>query len=87
MRVEIKQISKEYKEKQVLNNVSFDIESGTVCGLLGINGAGKSTLMKILIGMVSADSGRILDEWESRFESEIWGINRGSSNLPEFVCF
>ena len=60
MRVEIKQISKEYKEKQVLNNVSFDIESGTVCGLLGINGAGKSTLMKILIGMVSADSGRIL---------------------------
>ena len=47
MQVKIQNLSKTYKEKQVLQDISFDIKSGTVCGLLGVNGAGKSTTMNI----------------------------------------
>lgn len=51
MQITVKQLSKSYKDKTILDNVTFTIESGTVCGLLGVNGAGKSTLMKILFGL------------------------------------
>ena len=47
MQITVKQLSKSYKDKTILDNVTFTIESGTVCGLLGVNGAGKSTLMKV----------------------------------------
>ncbi|CUW08411.1 ATP-binding cassette domain-containing protein [Leuconostoc gasicomitatum] len=59
MEVSIKNVSKQFKDKQVLRDVSFTIESGSVCGLLGINGAGKSTLMKILYGLEQKDKGQI----------------------------
>jgi len=59
MEVSIKNVSKQFKDKQVLRDVSFTIESGSVCGLLGINGAGKSTLMKLLYGLEQKDKGQI----------------------------
>ncbi|RPI18392.1 MAG: ABC transporter ATP-binding protein [Ignavibacteriae bacterium] len=43
-----------------LKGVSFNIEKGEVCGYLGANGAGKSTTIKILTGMIKADSGSAL---------------------------
>jgi ABC-2 type transport system ATP-binding protein len=42
---------------KALNGVSFEIERGEVCGYLGANGAGKSTTIRILSGMIHADSG------------------------------
>lgn len=59
MEVSIKNVSKKFKGKQVLKDISFTIESGSVCGLLGINGAGKSTLMKLLYGLEQKDQGQI----------------------------
>ena len=59
MQITVKQLSKSYKDKTILDNVTFTIESGTVCGLLGVNGAGKSTLMKILFGLLPKSSGEI----------------------------
>ena len=59
MEITVKQLSKSYKDKTILDNITFTIESGTVCGLLGVNGAGKSTLMKILFGLVQKSSGEI----------------------------
>jgi ABC-2 type transport system ATP-binding protein len=53
----IKELSKSFGEKQVLESVSFKIPKGKVCALLGLNGAGKSTLMKIICNLVFADSG------------------------------
>jgi len=51
-------LSKTYpNDVKALDSVSFKIEKGEVCGYLGANGAGKSTTIKILTGMISADSG------------------------------
>lgn len=60
MQIQIKHIKKVFKDKEVLNDISFTIESGSICGLLGVNGAGKSTLMKILYGLESQSAGEIL---------------------------
>jgi ABC-2 type transport system ATP-binding protein len=43
-----------------LDGISFSIESGEICGYLGANGAGKTTTVKILTGMLSADSGEVI---------------------------
>jgi ribose transport system ATP-binding protein len=52
-------VSKRYGATVALDDVSFDLRAGEVCGLLGENGAGKSTLVKILSGIVVPDTGEI----------------------------
>ena len=66
MQITVKQLSKSYKDKTILDNITFTIESGTVSGLLGVNGAGKSTLMKILFGLVQKSSGEIRFDGSSK---------------------
>ena len=55
----LKNINKTYGKEQVLHNISFDIEQGEICGLIGENGAGKTTLMRILLGLIQSDKGEI----------------------------
>jgi ABC-type multidrug transport system ATPase subunit len=52
-------ISKSYGGRNVLHQVSFEIEAGDVVGLLGVNGAGKTTLMRVLLGLAQADAGTV----------------------------
>lgn len=42
-----------------MNNISFEVENGTIIGLLGVNGAGKTTLLKLLSGLLQATYGEI----------------------------
>lgn len=59
----IENISKSYKKRKVVKDVSFSVESGKVVGLLGPNGAGKTTSFYMVVGLVQADEGQIiLDE-------------------------
>ncbi|CAG5079868.1 Oidioi.mRNA.OKI2018_I69.PAR.g9402.t1.cds [Oikopleura dioica] len=58
--IQIKNITKFYKEKSALKNVSFDLNRGETVCLLGSNGAGKTTLLSILCKLNSASSGVIL---------------------------
>ena len=48
--IQIKNLHKSYGKKQVLKNISLELESGKIIGLLGPNGSGKTTLIKILNG-------------------------------------
>ncbi|WP_414474745.1 sugar ABC transporter ATP-binding protein [Microvirga sp. M2] len=58
--LDVRAVSKRYGATTALDGVSFTLQSGEVCGLLGENGAGKSTLVKLLSGVVTPDSGEIL---------------------------
>lgn len=55
--VSVKNITKRFDDKLVLDNVSFDIKEGDIFGLIGPNGAGKSTLINIITGLIKANSG------------------------------
>ncbi len=55
----VKEISKSFKKRKVVDGVSFSVESGQVVGLLGPNGAGKTTSFYMVVGLVSPDSGNI----------------------------
>ncbi|AZT84586.1 LPS export ABC transporter ATP-binding protein [Marinobacter sp. NP-4(2019)] len=52
-------LAKSYKHKKVVLDVSLEIRSGEIVGLLGPNGAGKTTCFYMIVGLVSADNGRI----------------------------
>ncbi|MGT2799184.1 lantibiotic protection ABC transporter ATP-binding subunit [Streptococcus marmotae] len=60
--LEIKGLTKQYHNQLVLNQVSIQVEKGTVYGLLGPNGAGKSTLLKLITRTIPKTSGEILFE-------------------------
>jgi len=53
------ELSKSYRERKVVNNLSLEIQRGEVVGLLGPNGAGKTTTFYIMVGLIKADGGRI----------------------------
>ena len=52
-------LCKSYGEQQVVNNLNLDIQRGECFGLLGPNGAGKTTTLRLLLGLISPDSGEI----------------------------
>ncbi|RZT00740.1 ABC transporter ATP-binding protein [Cuneatibacter caecimuris] len=58
--IQIKNVTKRYKNVAALHDVSFSFESGKIYGFLGRNGAGKSTLINIIANRIFADSGEIL---------------------------
>lgn len=58
--IEIKNITKRFDEKIVLDNISFSIEEGDIFGLIGPNGAGKSTLINIMTGLWKSNGGEII---------------------------
>ena len=58
--ISIHNVSKNYKTKKALENVSFTIDEGELFGLLGVNGAGKTTLIKILCGLTKKSGGNVI---------------------------
>lgn len=60
--LEIKNVTKAFKDKSVLDDVSLNIDHGSIFGLVGVNGAGKSTLLRSVAGIYSLDDGLVLFE-------------------------
>lgn len=57
--IEVSHLTKKYGYRLAVEDVSFAVADGGICGLLGPNGAGKSTIMNILTGYLSATSGQV----------------------------
>lgn len=64
MKLEVKNITKTFGEKEILKGISFSVESGKALGLLGRNGAGKTTTIRILMDVFHANSGELLLDGE-----------------------
>src|ERR1700676_2063779 len=83
-KLETREISKAYRGRRVVDDVSVLVQQGEVVGLLGPNGAGKTTSFYMIVGLISPDSGRILMD-----ESDITSLpmyqraRRGISYLPQ----
>lgn len=60
--LEIKNVTKAFKDKSVLDDVSLNIDHGSIFCLVGVNGAGKSTLLRSVAGIYSLDDGLVLFE-------------------------
>ncbi len=73
--IEVKNITKTIKGKNILNNISFNVNSGECIALIGPNGAGKTTLMNCLLGNKFINSGSI----------KINSLNPGNQKLKEFL--
>jgi len=69
--IEIKNISKKYGNNIAVDKLNLKIEKGDFIGLLGPNGAGKTTLIKMIVGLLNADSGEILIENERLFRNNL----------------
>ncbi len=57
--LECTNLTKSYKKKCVVNDLSFRVEKGEIFAFLGSNGAGKTTTIKMILGLVDMDSGRV----------------------------
>ncbi|AWH77383.1 iron ABC transporter ATP-binding protein [Clostridioides difficile] len=63
--IEIKNIFKKYKNKNVVDDVSFSIEKGKITSFIGPNGAGKSTVLSIVTRLIGGDGGEVIIEGKS----------------------
>jgi lipopolysaccharide export system ATP-binding protein len=78
------EISKSYRRRKVVDNVSVEVRQGEVVGLLGPNGAGKTTSFYCIVGLVTPDSGRVLlDEVDITDLAMYQRARRGISYLPQ----
>lgn len=57
--LEINNISKHFKSKEVLKKINFSVEQGDIFGLIGVNGIGKTTLIKTILDLLKSDEGQI----------------------------
>ena len=80
-------LNKSYGKKLVLDNVSFEIEEGSIVGLLGPNGCGKTTLIKILTGLIKDHTGtvKIANEEPGAYTKSIVAFLPDTSYLPDWM--
>jgi ABC-2 type transport system ATP-binding protein len=80
--ISLNNLTKYYGPTLAVNNISFDIEKGTVVGFLGPNGAGKTTTVRIITGYLAATSGTVLVD-NLNIEIESLAIRKKIGYLPE----
>lgn len=66
--ITIENLTKGYSEKNLIDNISLNINEGDKIGLIGVNGTGKSTLLKIIVGLEYPDSGTVTKRNNIRIE-------------------
>ncbi len=82
MVIRVENLIKKYDERTALDGLNFTVEDGDIYGFLGPNGAGKTTTIRILTGIIRADSGQVIIEGHDVFR-EIMEVKRLVNALPE----
>lgn len=86
MKISVKNVCKKFKDNVVLNNVSYEFESGKIYGLVGKNGSGKTVFLKLLTGLYTPDSGKILVDGEDFNENKSYPKSmRALIENPSFI--
>lgn len=76
MKLEIRNVTKSFKNEEILNDISYVFEDKMIYGIVGINGSGKSVLLKIIVGLYKVSSGEVLFD----------NINYNNDKLfPDFI--
>ena len=83
--IKISNATKCFGEKKALDNISFNIEDGSVFGLVGSNGAGKSTLLRVLAGVYGLEGGQVFINGEAPFENK--AIKQQTAFVSDYPYF
>lgn len=90
--LEIKNLKKSFKKKEVLRGVTFSVNPGEIVCLLGNNGAGKTTLINCILKMIKPDSGiikldgkNIFDYKNRAYFSQVGALLETSSNIYDYL--
>lgn len=59
MSIKVEHLSKSFRDKNVLNDVSFEVSDGEILAIVGFSGSGKSTILKLICNLISPDNGTI----------------------------
>ena len=82
--LELKNIKKSFKKKEILHGINLLIRCSEIFGLLGPNGAGKTTLFSLISGLEITSSGKIfLDEFDITFKDISYRASKGIIYLPQ----
>src|SRR5699024_4391381 len=84
MVLEINQLTGGYSKEPVIHDISFNIKSGEIIGLIGLNGAGKSTTIKHILGLLRPHSGSI-KVMDTAIETDVEDYRRHIGLTPEEV--
>lgn len=83
--IEIKNITKSFGEVLALNNVSFNVYTNDILGIVGNNGAGKTTLLRLLLDLLNPEKGIIFSQEKNVFQSEHWKNYTGAYIDEKFL--
>ena len=82
MSLQLNNVTAGYTKVPVITDITFDVNPGEICGLIGLNGAGKSTTIKTIIGQLTPFSGRVEVEKLSILENQC-GYRQSIAVIPE----
>ena len=82
MTLQLNNVTAGYTKVPVIADITFDVNPGEICGLIGLNGAGKSTTIKTIIGQLTPFSGRVEVEKLSILENQR-GYRQSIAVIPE----
>lgn len=88
--IKVEHLTKKYKEKLVLDDISFDVKQGDILGILGKNGAGKSTLIRIIANLITSTQGQIFIDGQNTksntdYIQKIGVLLEGGKNIYHFL--
>jgi len=85
--IQVKDLTKTYKDLTAVNSISFDVHRGEILGILGPNGSGKTTTLKSILGLIEFDSGSVevnglpITRKKSEILSNVGAVLEGARNI------